>query len=110
MSTDDNSDQEPEEPIKPAEEPEEPIIVIEKLKPKQNLTGPTFLSKKPEVKKSKNTLNRSEQKEVGNWEKYEKGFGSKMLLKMGWEKGKVSCDHCMILFEFEFKKIIIGRD
>jgi tuftelin-interacting protein 11 len=24
---------------------------------------------------------------VGGWEKYEKGFGSKMLLRMGWQKG-----------------------
>lgn len=27
-------------------------------------------------------------KEIGNWEKYTKGFGAKMLQKMGWEKGK----------------------
>ena len=27
-------------------------------------------------------------KEIGTWEKYTKGFGAKMLEKMGWEKGK----------------------
>ncbi len=27
-------------------------------------------------------------KEIGNWEKHTKGFGAKMLQKMGWEKGQ----------------------
>ena len=31
---------------------------------------------------------RSAQKDIGNWERHTKGFGLKMLTKMGWEKGK----------------------
>lgn len=31
---------------------------------------------------------RTADREFGNWERYSSGFGSKMLAKMGWEKGK----------------------
>ncbi len=51
------------------------------------MSGPTFLKSKNSSKKTSASLNKHEVKEVGNWEKYEKGFGSKMLLKMGWQKG-----------------------
>ena len=88
VSTDEESNSNDEK--QPEEEAEESVHVeIKKLeKPKQVLTGPTFAEKKKPVPKKHSSLNKSEQKEVGNWEKYEKGFGSKMLLKMGWEKGK----------------------
>jgi len=66
----------------------EAAVDLEKLKPAQNMAGPTFLKSGPAPKKASAGLNRQEAKEVGNWEKYEKGFGSKMLLKMGWQKGK----------------------
>ena len=33
-------------------------------------------------------LNKSEIKEIGNWQKYPKGIGMKLMEKMGWEKGK----------------------
>ena len=33
-------------------------------------------------------MKRNAQKDIGSWEKHTKGFGLKMLAKMGWEKGK----------------------
>lgn len=70
------------------EEDSKAIPSVEKLKPKQNLMGPTFAPKREPTKVKKAVkLDKSEIKEVGNWEKYEKGFGSKMLMKMGWQKG-----------------------
>ena len=70
------------------EEDSKDIPSVEKLKPKQNLMGPTFAPKREPAKVKKTVkLDKSEIKEVGNWEKYEKGFGSKMLMKMGWQKG-----------------------
>lgn len=48
---------------------------------------------KPAPNESKQTkaapsLSKKEINEIGNWGKYDKGIGMKLLQKMGWEKGK----------------------
>ena len=92
MSTDEENDSDDEdvkmESRNEVDKEKDVVPSVEKLKPKQNLTGPTFAPKRePGKVKRQPKLDKSEIKEVGNWEKYEKGFGSKMLMKMGWQKG-----------------------
>ena len=50
-------------------EPKEELPSMEKLIPKQNLTGPTFKSAREAATRAKQPkLDKSEIKEVGNWE------------------------------------------